>query len=333
MKRGFVAGTSPGGPAVSAAKRKRLAALDDAAKRKQAPAAAAAAAPTPAHPTGTNSQPLRPSVPAEPSVSGPGEFPYNPLGDAVLDGALSAALAKAKAAAAAATDAVTSASASQSAPGRRTQSGAGAASRLGAAQSRAAAGVAVPGADSVAAQVLAQLVATNPRANSSDVSSLLVQRLQDRSVLLDNPTAVLKAKNMFNRRNSSYSANLRSNVRCKQTVAQSDPASKRTPSYQTMLRVHELWTQYTQSLARSSSAAGGSAAGAQALGRIVDLHGARVTVVQHSNPQHVGASGIVLRRSKTCIHLVAPDDRVRVVPLKGCCARYAVNGTTLQLSG
>ncbi|KAG2448309.1 hypothetical protein HYH02_006893 [Chlamydomonas schloesseri] len=216
----------------------------------------------------------------------------------------------------------------------------------------AAAAAAAAGGDSVAAEMLAELVATNPRASGSDLRALLSQRLQDRSVLLDNPTAALNAKKMFARRTSSYSAKLRSNTEVKKcgaavaVAAAGSPAAAQpaatgaskgpAPSYETMLRVHELWIQYTQGLIRNlpgSAAVSSAAATAAAAAKVADLHGARVTVVQHRNPQLVGASGVVLRRSSAALHLMTPGDRVKVVPLKGCVAQYAINGIVLQLTG
>ena len=128
-----------------------------------------------------------------------GDFPYNRLGEAVLDGSLSSALAQAKAAAQAAAAATSAAfgGPASAAGGRRGSSRRTAPTVTSAAAAAAAAAAA--GGDSVAADVLAELVATNPRTSSSDLRSLLSQRLQDRSVLLDNPMAALNAKKMFAR--------------------------------------------------------------------------------------------------------------------------------------
>ncbi|KXZ56744.1 hypothetical protein GPECTOR_1g670 [Gonium pectorale] len=184
------------------------------------------------------------SVPAVPlgQAAGAGEFPYSPIEDAVLDGSLYAALAQAKVAAAAAAAALSDATGGASDALRATGQASfvgwrsrPAASPSASAAATAAAAVAAAGGDSVAAEALAQLVATNPRASGSDLRSLLVQRLQDRSVLLDNPMGALKAAKLF--------------------------------------------------------------------------------------------------ASSTCLHIVTPGDRLRVVPLMGAVIHYQVNGSTLQLTG
>ncbi|KAG2442540.1 hypothetical protein HXX76_002626 [Chlamydomonas incerta] len=309
------------------------------------PKAAAGRASTLANAAATAARPI--NVASDVARPTDGEFPYNTLGEAVLDGSLSSALAQAKAAAQAAANASGAAFSgpASAAGGRRGSSRRGGLTVTSAAA--AAAVAAAAGGDSVAADVLAELVATNPRASSSDLRSLLSQRLQDRSVLLDNPMAALNAKKMFARRTSSYSAQLRSNTQIKKRTAASlsaadGPAAeqaaaagprKGAPSFETMLRVHELWNQYTQGLIRNAPAASSTAAAAAAAAKVADLHGARVTVVQHRNPQLVGTSGVVLRKSSAALHLVTPGDRVKVVPLKGCAAQYTINGIVLQLTG
>ncbi|EFJ51958.1 hypothetical protein VOLCADRAFT_103162 [Volvox carteri f. nagariensis] len=210
------AGASPGGPLVSVAKRRsgvrgnvtptlaRLAALDvalsGAGPRVSAATTSAEMLATPQ----LNSVPkTRNSASCEAS-SGTGEFPYNSLADDVLDGSLSAALADAKAAAAAAAQAVdtamgstgsfTAATSSKSLSGVPNAARASSVMRTAVA---AAAAAAAAGGDSVAAEVLAQMVATNPRTNSSDLRNLLAQRLQDRSVMLENPTAPVNVNKLF----------------------------------------------------------------------------------------------------------------------------------------
>jgi hypothetical protein len=86
-----------------------------------------------------------------------------------------------------------------------------------------------------------------------------------------------------------------------------------------MLQLHELWLQYTQTLARGASASAGGAGAAAARASAppgpgtkgLDLHGARVRVVEHSNPQLVGAEGVVLRLSRAAMQLVTPEERLR----------------------
>eukprot|EP00198_Chlamydomonas_reinhardtii_P002483 XP_001691819.1 predicted protein [Chlamydomonas reinhardtii] len=299
-------GASPGGPAISAAKKRRLAMLDEtlqaSAKQQQPQAGGRQLGRPDSKPAGGRNSAVStvPAAAATVDAVRPkdGDFPYNRLGEAVLDGSLSSALAQAKAAA----------------------------------QAAAAATSAAFGGP------------------ASDLRSLLSQRLQDRSVLLDNPMAALNAKKMFARRTSSYSAKLRSNTETKRRAAAAVSAAgesaadhaaaaeprKGAPSFETMLRVHELWNQYTQGLVRNApagAAASSATAAAAAAAKVADLHGARVTVVQHRNPQLVGASGVVLRRSTAALHVVTPGDRVKVVPLKGCAAQYVINGIVLQLTG
>ncbi|PNH12417.1 Ribonuclease P protein subunit p29, partial [Tetrabaena socialis] len=143
------------------------------------------------------------------------------------------------------------------------------------------------------------------------------------------------------RRNSSYSAKLRTNVARRATQRQPHSTPRSMPSYQAMLRIHQLWRQYTFSLLRGTAASpgggscdpnGAASSIAEQLGPQMDLHGALVTVVQHRNPQIVGISGVVLQHSTTALHVVAPDNRLRVVPLKGGTVEYAVNGASLQLA-
>ncbi|KAG2499863.1 hypothetical protein HYH03_002154 [Edaphochlamys debaryana] len=326
-------GASPGGPMVSAAKRRRLAALDDVLAARQA-----GSAPTSAPPSRPGSE-ARGTGPT-PGTVPPAEFPYNPLEASVLDGALSAALAQAKAAAEAAAAAAAPIEAPSGPASRRKDRGASAA--VAAASAAAAAAAAAGGGGSVAAEVLAELVGTNPRASGSDLRGLLQQRLADRSVLLDNPTATLRASKLFARRTTSHSSRLRSNARAKaerEDAQEGGGKERRVPSYEAMLKVHQLWLHYTRGLARGPSGPGGASAGpaastaGEAPARQVELLGAMVTVVRHRNPQLMGATGVVLRRSAAALHLVCPGDRLRVVPLPGCTAHYEVNGTTLQLTG
>ncbi|PNG83269.1 hypothetical protein TSOC_015338, partial [Tetrabaena socialis] len=196
--RGAVQGASPGGPAVSAAKRRRLAALDGARGQQPQPQGGAAApargpAAAAAAPAAAVSAPKAQQQQPRDGLPAPGDFPYNLLGDIALDGSLSAALAQAKMAAAAA--AAAAAAGAPAVTASRTASGQqrAAPSSITAAAATAAAA----GDDSVAGEVLAQLMATNPRTSGCDLRSLLAQRLQNRSVLLDNPTAMLKANKLF----------------------------------------------------------------------------------------------------------------------------------------
>lgn len=101
-----------------------------------------------------------------------------------------------------------------------------------------------------------------------------------------------------------------------------------------MLRVHELWNQYTQGLVRNApagAAASSATAAAAAAAKVADLHGARVTVVQHRNPQLVGASGVVLRRSTAALHVVTPGDRVKGASINVFARRP--NSRALRLMG
>ncbi|GIL99488.1 hypothetical protein Vretimale_4644 [Volvox reticuliferus] len=190
-----------GGSAVSAAKRRRLAALDDALS---------------AVPPKTNSDVVRAVIPApvQPAsvsktrtntqgqaVAASSEFPYNRLEDAVLDGSLSAALATAKGAALAAE---TSAASSRAMCSVRLTGMAKALPPKSTTRT-----VAAIGGDSVAAEVFAQLVATNWRSCGGDLRCRLAQTLQDRAVTLDNPTAPVKVNKLFARRGTNYSAKLR----------------------------------------------------------------------------------------------------------------------------
>ncbi|GLC38964.1 hypothetical protein PLESTB_000466200 [Pleodorina starrii] len=346
MKAAKRSGASPGGPAVSAAKRRRLAALDDALSGA-APRARSTSAPAAEQglPQPAVANKALPGAVAEPA-SGDGEFPYNRLGDAVVDGSLSAALAHAKAAAAAAAEAagpagggIRTASVAKGSGNTAIAVRSSSAMQTAAAAVSAVAAAAAAGGDSVAAEILVQLMATNPRTSSSDLRGILAQRLQDRSVMLDNPTAPVKASRLFARRGTKFSARLRCTSRAKDRDLHPAQPAKRTPSYEAMLRVHELWLQYTQNLARSATATGAAAAssnsgaGGGTSAHAADLHGAMLTVVKHPNPQLVGATGVLLKRSSSSLHLVTPGDRVRVIALKGCIAHYNVNGTTVRLAG
>lgn len=126
---------------------------------------------------------------------GSGKFPYNRLGGAVLDGSLSNALASAKAAAVAAasvtasiTSGACSAIASRASPMTHTAAAAEAAAVSTAARSELG-----------AADIFAQLVHTSSRGSCSEFRDLLAQRLQDRSIMLDNPTAPVKVNQLFAR--------------------------------------------------------------------------------------------------------------------------------------
>lgn len=121
----------------------------------------------------------------------------------MLDGSLSAALAQAKSASTAASNALSGSTSSIPTAIHNPPSKAGPLAppscRVTGSAAAAALTAAGAGGDSVAAEVLAQLVTTNPRASASDLRNLLSQRLQDRSVMLENPVAPLKASKLFAR--------------------------------------------------------------------------------------------------------------------------------------
>ncbi|GLI69016.1 hypothetical protein VaNZ11_013555 [Volvox africanus] len=329
------AGACSGGPAVSVAKRRRLAALDETLSAVP-PKTERAVEPAPAQSASVSRTRINALGQATAASS---EFPYNMLEDAVLDGSLSAALASAKAAALAAETFAASSGSTLIATCSKGLNGIAKALPSPSTTQTAAAATAVAiGGDSIAVEVFAQLATTNGRSSSRDLRSKLAQTLQARAVTLNNPTGPFEVNKLFPRRGTNYSAKLHAVPQQKSTDPQPKLNLQRIPCYEVMLRVHELWLQYTRNAATTPPAAGRTGGASNSINvegpaRALDLHGAILNVVRHPNPQLVGASGVVLKYNRRSVHLVTPSDYIRVVPLKGCIAQYTVNGCTMQLAG
>ncbi|KAG9122262.1 hypothetical protein FRC07_001445 [Ceratobasidium sp. 392] len=101
-------------------------------------------------------------------------------------------------------------------------------------------------------------------------------------------------------------------------------ASTQGLKYQTFLDIHTLWTGYMSELLnlQSLSSINGSldmhvashAIGMQTKLVKADFHGCKLTVKASKCPTLVGVSGIVIEETANVFRVIAPDDRVRVLP-------------------
>jgi ribonuclease P protein subunit POP4 len=90
--------------------------------------------------------------------------------------------------------------------------------------------------------------------------------------------------------------------------------------YRDYLCLHEAWQQYAEAVMSSGAPTsaprdrGDPIAGVSHRLFLADLHGARIRVVESRCGSDVGIEGIVIRESKSALHLIDMKDAVKIIP-------------------
>ncbi|MEW5309576.1 MAG: hypothetical protein WDW38_001457 [Sanguina aurantia] len=289
--------TNPGGMLVSEAKKRRLQGTSSAPPAPQPPQSAAA--PTSRH-TITASATVSDAAAAGTGSLSASVTLYATLDASILDGPLSRAFQPAAAVAPAA-----------SGPGRPTAQQ----STSGTAPER------------TIEQLLQQLMDTNPRMGASQAQrSTVGLRLQDKTLLLDNPISTISARQAFGKKAcTTFSAKLLSGKQLKRKLGS---LKDHPPTFAALQQLHTLWAKYISQLLSLSP--GPEQHGAVLLN--ADFHGSLLTVVSCKNVQLVGVTGIVCRVSSTTLTMVSANDRMHVLPKLGCTFQYRISGTDMQVT-
>lgn len=132
-------------------------------------------------------------------------------------------------------------------------------------------------------------------------------KLQDRSILLDNPTPSLAASAVARLPSSTqYASHLLGRRKRHQPL---DTASAQL-TYAAVEPLHHLWQQYITTVT-----CGQQHEEARLLQ--ADYHGCMMSVSCSKNPQHVGKQGIIVKVTANTFHLFDCNDRLHIVPKQG----------------
>lgn len=144
------------------------------------------------------------------------------------------------------------------------------------------------------------------RGQVGDARSALMQRLTDKSIMLDNPRKQLTAEVIFQRTAQKRYTQKLLPQKVRKKLTQVSSASIR---YSLLQPLHELWQQYFSRVVRDLSAPNISEILANA-----DYHGALLEVVQCKDPRYVGVKGLVAQVTSRTMVVVDQQDRVHGVP-------------------
>ncbi|BDA43430.1 probable ribonuclease P protein subunit p29 at C-terminar half [Coccomyxa sp. Obi] len=161
------------------------------------------------------------------------------------------------------------------------------------------------GASDYVDSFLEDLAGSNPRMPPSRAAAVL--KVQDKTLLLDNPAAPVK-KHELGRRSNQLT--VLSGVQLKKLGLHQLP--REDCRYDKLRSLNQRWESYAREALVNS-------ANPEEAALQLDLHGCLLAVKQHQNPQLTGKEGIVVRYSKHAFHIVSMEDRLHVVPRSRDC--------------
>ncbi|EFN57778.1 hypothetical protein CHLNCDRAFT_57293 [Chlorella variabilis] len=159
----------------------------------------------------------------------------------------------------------------------------------------------------VVSELLVSLMATNPRA--FDARAAIGLKVQDRTVMLDNP-AGQKQQRRRRQQPSRWAAQLASKAQQRRLGLYQLQTTGLT--YEAVQPLYRSWQQYMQELL----APGVQDVEARLYG--ADLHGCLIRVSAMLEPRYQGLRGIVVRDTANTLQLVTPENRFVVVPKRAC---------------
>jgi len=99
--------------------------------------------------------------------------------------------------------------------------------------------------------------------------------------------------------------------------------------YNNYLPLNKLWNEYINSMAEIPLPHSALPA------RLIkaDFHGAKITVDRSKCPTLIGITGILIQETENTMKLVTPDDKMKIIPKKGCVFSVNVLGKKVEIFG
>ncbi|KAK9830344.1 hypothetical protein WJX72_011158 [[Myrmecia] bisecta] len=168
----------------------------------------------------------------------------------------------------------------------------------------------------VVEDVLDDIMRTNPRA--LDGRAAVGAKLQDKTLMLDNPVAQLKLAKPQRLSGASLRQQAKKSPlprksplrQCQEKMAQYQ-LQPGTNQYGYFEPLHQLWQEYIASLLSA-------ARNPEECLLAADLRGCKVKVAQSRNPVHVGKEGIVVKNTKNTFVVITTADRTHALPKVQC---------------
>eukprot|EP00798_Chlamydomonas_sp_ICE-L_P013854 gene13854-19777_t len=218
--------------------------------------------------------------------------------------------------------------------------------------------------DAVLRQLCSAAMGGEASAGDNRKSSVANLRVQDKSVLLDNPTSHMSSK-ANQKREPKFSTHLLSQRRLSKSMngqqsmqPGSIPCRKnrlgdkgmKDVKYTSLVPLHKLWLDYACGLvsaptvtATTPSSQKGiplpsslTQSGTRDDEKVLlqaDFHGCLMTVQRCKNPSHIGVVGIVAKVTTHTFQILTEADKLIIVPLKGAVFSFQLPGRTVVLVG